>query len=283
MSAGRIKYFVGILVWALLVSTARAETARNIVQKGNRLYSQGQYDEAIEKYDEAILAEPAAIEPKFNKADSLYRLDEIDEAETLYKQVATESKDMALVAKAKYNLGNGYFQKGNKQRESNLEDSLEDYKESVSYWRGVLDLEPSNEKAAKNIEVARLVMKDVMDQINKQKQDPNQGQDPNQPQDPNQTGEKKEQDQSESKDGDQGSQDDQDQEQQDQGSKDANEPSDPNQSEQQQAEEQEQQEEQEEKEAVDATARQILDKEKEERKKRRMLQRGRYQKVEKDW
>jgi Ca-activated chloride channel family protein len=114
---------------------------------------------------------------------------------------------MALVAKAKYNLGNCFFQRGSKQRDSDLQKALDDMKTSIDYWRQVLDLDPKNEKAARNIEVARLTIKDLLDQLKKQQeqqknqkdqqqqqqQDQTQPQnqtppkqDPNQPQDPNQ-------------------------------------------------------------------------------------------------
>lgn len=253
-----------------LLQAARAESARASVQVGNRLYAQENYNEAISSYDQALLEKPEAREPQFNKANSYYRLDDLAEAMDLYKEVAAESKDMKLVTKAKYNLGNCFFQRGMKQRDSDLQKALEDLKTSITHWRGVLDIDPKNEKAAKNIEVARLIIKDIIDQINKQKQ-----QDPNQLQDPNQG---------------------QTQQQQQQGSQqDPNQPEDPNQSQQQkqaqeasgqdpnQSQEQQPEQQQQEKDAPDATAQEILDKEQDQKKQRQILQRPGYQKVDKDW
>jgi len=162
---------VGVAMLVLgLLRPAWAESVRSSVSQGNRLYAGGNFNEAISKYDQALLEKPDASEPKFNKANSYYRLDDLAGAMELYREVASESKDMKLVAKARYNLGNCYFNEGLKQRDSNLEKALEGLKNSIGHWRQVLEIEPENEKAAKNIEVTRLIIKDIIDQLNKQKQ-----------------------------------------------------------------------------------------------------------------
>ncbi len=240
-----------------------------MLQQGNRLYDDKQFAEAVNKYNDALVEQPQAVEPKFNKANSYYRLDDLSEAMDLYQQVAAESKDMSLVAKAKYNLGNCCFQRGAKQRDSNLQKALEDMQTSIANWRQVLDLDPQNKRAARNIEVARLTIKDILDQIKKQqeeqkKQQPqNQGQQQNQskpPQDPNRPPDPNQSPKAEPK-------------------------PDPNQTRQEQKPEPGQQDQpQEAKAAPDATAREIIDREQRQKKERDLLrQRGQYQEVEKDW
>jgi Ca-activated chloride channel family protein len=256
------------------LALAATGSAREILRQGNRLYGDSQYGEAVNKYNEVLVEQPQAVEPKFNKANSYYRLDDLGEAMDLYQEVAAESKDMALVAKAKYNLGNCFFQRGTKQRDSNLQKALEDMQTSISHWRQVLDLDPQNQKAAKNIEVARLTIKDLLDQIKKQQEQQQKQQDPNQP-------------------NPQPQQQKQDQGQQKQPQPDPNQPQDPNQAKdaepqpdpnQPQPEPQPGQEQQEMKAEPDATAREIIDNEQQQKKERELFQqRGRYQEVEKDW
>jgi Ca-activated chloride channel family protein len=243
-----------------LMQQVWGKPAQISLQDGNKLYGSGNYSEAINKYDEALIDEPQALEPRFNKGNSYYRLDDLAKAQDLYREVAAESKDMELVSKAKYNLGNAYFQQGMKQRDSNLQKALEDLQTSIVFWRGVLDIEPENEKAARNIEVARLIIKDIIDQLNKQKQQ----QDPNQPQDPNQSQQQR-QDQQES-------QQDPNQTQQDQPQQKGEQ--DPNEGQDQQGDQKQEQQ---------KAETQILDKEQHQRKERQLLQRARWQKVEKDW
>ncbi len=251
---------------------------RQMLRHGNQLYSGGQFTEAINKYNEALVEQPQALEPKFNKANGYYRVDDLGEAIDLFQEVAAGSKDMSLVARAKYNLGNCFFQRGSKQRDSDLQKALEDMKTSISCWRQVLEIDPKNEKAARNIEVARLTIKDILDQLKqqqkdqqKQQQQQNQQQnqqqqqqasqpkqDPNQPQDPNQA-------------------------------KNAPPKRDPNQAQpkqqpdQAQQDKQQQAQPQEQKVEPDATAQEILDNEQQQKKDRDTLQRGQYREVEKDW
>jgi hypothetical protein len=168
---GKKPEMIAVLLSVLCLSaTAWAQSVHTFVEQGNGLYTQGSFNEAIDKYDQALLERPDAVEARFNKANSYYRLDDLAAAIELYRQVASESKDMELVAKARYNLGNCHFQQGLKQQDSNLEKALEALKNSIGHWRQVLDMEPEDEKAAENIEVARLIIKDIIDQLNKQRQ-----------------------------------------------------------------------------------------------------------------
>jgi len=264
------------LLLAILTSGAKAESVREMLRQGNALYGDGKYTEAINKYNDALVEQPQALEPKFNKANSYFRVDDLGEAVDLYQEVAAQSKDMKLVAKAKYNLGNCFFQRGVKQRDSDLQKAVDDMKTSITYWRQVLEIDPKNEKAARNIEVARLTIKDILDQMKQQKdqqnqQDPNQPQpqgqpqqqdqqqpqsDPNQPQDPNQT-------------------------KQEAGAQDPNQAKDQQESQPQQQPDQAGR--QEKQVAPDATAREIIDNEQRQKKEREIHQRGRYQQVERDW
>jgi Ca-activated chloride channel family protein len=351
-----------------------AGSVRDLVHQGNKLYDRGNFNDALKEYDQALIDQPQALEPKFNKANCYFQLDDLAEAIILYNEVAADSKDMELVAKAKYNLGNCYFHRGSKQKDSDLQKALEDLQTSIVCWRSALEINPENEKAAKNIEVARLIIKDIIDQINKQKEeqqqqaekqeqlqeqlkellkqqkalaqktqqtknDANEGkistqqaednykkqaqeqsqlvakteqtlqqiqqQDPNSPQSPQiqQAGSELEQavdaqsdaeTQLKASDGNTAkkSQDKAvehlenalkalsqgDQQNQGQQQEQTQQPQEPNQPDKEQ-----QQKEQKEAVAPDATAQEILDKEQQEKKQRQILQRGGYQKVEKDW
>jgi hypothetical protein len=170
VNAKEVKSVVFILLLFSAFGSARADSTPSSVLQGNRLYHQENFNGAIEKYDQALLDQPQSLEPKFNKANCYYQLDDLARAIDLYNEVSAGSKDMKLVAAAKYNLGDCYFKRGSKQKDSDLQKALEDLQTSIVQWRQVLDIEPDNQNAAKNIEVARLMIKDILDQINKQKQ-----------------------------------------------------------------------------------------------------------------
>ena len=121
MSANALHKCVLIVLLSASVAVARTDSAREMLRQGNRLYGDSQFAEAVNKYNDVLVEQPQAAQPKFNKANSYYRLDDLSEAMDLYQEVAAGSKDMSLVARAKYNLGNCYFQRGSKQRDSNLQ------------------------------------------------------------------------------------------------------------------------------------------------------------------
>ena len=273
-------FCVVLLALAVAVPVG-AESARMMVHRGNELYADGQYSEAINRYNEAEIEQPAAVEPKFNKANSYYRLDDLGGAIDLYRQVAAETKDMTLVSKAKYNLGNCFFQRGAKQRDSDLQKALEDMETSITYWRGVLDIDPKNEKAARNIEVARLTIKDILDQIDKQQQEQEQQQQQQDTQGEPQDQDEQQQDQSQQKDPNQPEDEDQSQQGTDQ-------EQDPNQAQPQEQPDQQQDQGQDEQQVEqqlvpDTTAQEILDREQRQKEQRQIRQRTQTQKVERDW
>ena len=169
----RKKIVNGCIVFLAVLSLqqfACAENTRDYIGKGNGLYNAGQYSGAIAQYDQAILESPTSFEPKFNKANSYFHLDDLAAAIDLYREVASSSKDMQLVERAKYNLGNCLFTRGSKQKDGDLQKSLEDFQSAITHWRSALEIDPDDADAARNIEVARLTIKDIIDQINKQKQ-----------------------------------------------------------------------------------------------------------------
>lgn len=265
MNAKKHRIIAVLLLVMIPTRIVFAESVEDLVRQGNKKYAEGNFNEAINEYDQALVDKPEALRPKFNKANSYYRLDDLAKAMDLYKEVATGAKDMELVAKAKYNTGNCYFQRGSKQMDSDSQKALEDMQTGITFWRQVLDIEPDNKKAARNIEVARPIIKNIIDQLNKQKQQ----QDPNQPQQQQQN--TPEQDQM-------NQQQDPNQPQEQNQGQDPNKPDDKQQDAQQQQQKKEQKAV-----APDATAQEILDKEQNQKEQRQILQRGRYQRVEKDW
>jgi Ca-activated chloride channel family protein len=280
MNAGKYKTIIRILLITAFSQAALADSARVLTSQGNKLYEQGNFNEAINSYNQALSEAPGALEPKFNQANSYYKLDDLSKAMDLYRQVAAESKDMKLVARAKYNLGNSYFQEGSKQKDSNLQKAIDDLKTAIGSWRGVLDIEPENKKAAKNIEVARLTIKDLLDQLNKQRKQ----QDANQPQDPNQQKQQQQNQQQQSQQKNQKQAQNQ-QKQQQAAAQEPNQPKEPNQPQKpkQTQQQKQQQDKQQQQEVRDAKAQEILDKEQQQRKERQILQPGPWQKVDKDW
>ena len=93
----RLFLFAFVCCWAV---PALAQSPAALVRQGNSLYESKEYVEAIDRYEEALVEKAEALEPKFNKANSYFRLDDLAEAIELFKEVAAESTDNQLIEKA---------------------------------------------------------------------------------------------------------------------------------------------------------------------------------------
>jgi len=140
-----------------LPPSAAAQPGRADVQEGNRLYREGRYDEAHEKYLEALRAAPDSPVIRFNVANALYQSDEFARAVDAYRG-AIEAADPILEAQAWYNLGNALY------RQQQVEGALEAYKEA-------LRRNPGDTDAKHNLEVA-------LEQLQRQQQQQPQSDDP---------------------------------------------------------------------------------------------------------
>ncbi len=132
-----------------LPSSSAAQAGRADVQEGNRLYHEGRFEEAHEKYLEALRDAPDSPLIRFNDANALYRSDEFQRAVDAYRG-AIEAADPALEAQAWYNLGNALY------RQQQVGDALEAYKEA-------LRRNPGDADAKHNLEVA-------LEQLDRQRQ-----------------------------------------------------------------------------------------------------------------
>ena len=153
------------LAWA--TSPTSAQAGRVHARDGNRLYEEGRFEEAHQRYLEGLAQAPESGVLRFNDGNALYRSDDYQRAMEAYER-ATETGDPALASSAWYNLGNALY------RQQQLEPALEAYKQA-------LRLDPSDADAKHNLER-------VLEQMQQQNQD---GQD----QDQDQQDEQEQQDQ----------------------------------------------------------------------------------------
>jgi Ca-activated chloride channel family protein len=164
---------VGVCAMLVALSGAArpsfAQEGRAAVREGNRLYEEGRFQEAHERYLQGLAEAPESAILRFNDGNALYRSDEHAQAMEAYER-AIESGDPELARAAWYNLGNALY------RQQQLEQSLEAYKQA-------LRLNPGDVDAKHNLE--RVLEQMQQQQQQQQQDDPSQDQqDQEQPQDP---------------------------------------------------------------------------------------------------
>ena len=121
-------------------SGVAAQRGRAELNDGNRLYEEGRFPEAHEKYLEALRDAPDLPLALFNDGNALYQSEEYVRALDAYLG-AIESGDPALAAPAWYNIGNALY------RQQRFQESAEAYKEALRLDPGEIDYKHNLELA----------------------------------------------------------------------------------------------------------------------------------------
>jgi len=274
----RVETRLAAIAVLTMAALCHAESARLSLREGNRLYARQDWAGAISQYEKAASEDPAAIVPKFNKANALYRSGDFAGAVNGFNAVAGESRELPLVAKAKYNLGNCAFREGMRQKDSDLQKAIDSIKKAQVSWRETLAIDPSNRKAKENINKAALELKRLLDEQKKKEQE--QKKDPNSQQQKQQ--DKQQQQQDPNAPGQQGQDKKEEQQKKEEQAKQDQKKQEEQKKEQEKKEEADAQP-KEKKDAPDATAEQILNDEQDRKKQLRPNQPGGYQPVDQDW
>ena len=132
-----------IALGVLLVSSAWAmgplEKNHPLVDEGMEAFDHGDYDEALQKFDEADKALPGNPTVQFNRGVTLHKLGKHEDAIQALNQALSRDKG-ELAARIHYNLGN-------------VQAALNNKKEAVAEYRKALRIDHSDQLARHNLEV----------------------------------------------------------------------------------------------------------------------------------
>lgn len=148
----------------MFVAPLNGQTVRSHVSDGNKSFGKQNYADAEVAYKKALEKDPKSKEAQFNLGNAYYKQQRYDESARQFANTVLAMGPDTHRAKAYYNLGNSLF-KANK-----IQESIEAYKQS-------LKLNPDDDDARYNLEMARKRQQDQQQQQkNQQKnQDKNQG------------------------------------------------------------------------------------------------------------
>ena len=179
-----ITLLVGLAVWLFPASLSAQQPEstrkeRNYITEGNKLYNDGRYRAAIQKYQEALKINPSSAVARYNLGLSQIRLgsnpsDTTTTAKEMLESGKKAMQDVAalgglkqdLAARANYNLGNVAF-------------NAEDYSSALGFYKQALRLNPKDDSARRNLRITQL-------KLQNQNQDQNQDQNKDQNKDQNQ-------------------------------------------------------------------------------------------------
>jgi Ca-activated chloride channel family protein len=142
----RTQRLVVLLLAPLLCAFDPLRSSNRDVEQGNSAMKGGKAEEALAHYEKAVAKLPADPGAHFDRGAALYALSRFDEAGQEFLR-ATEAKDGALKEAAFFNLGNAFFKK-------------DKFKEAVEAYKRALALDPRDQRAKWNLEIALRKQKD---------------------------------------------------------------------------------------------------------------------------
>ncbi len=148
--------FLMVFVVVILLLAACSAPAEKLNQQGNQAFAEQAYFEALELYQSAQIESPELAEPYFNAANTLYRQGDYPAALEQMQMALQYVDEETLVESSFYNMGNTLF-------------NTQDLSTAVEAYKQALLLNPDDQDAKYNLELA-------LQQQEQQQQDDNQDQ-----------------------------------------------------------------------------------------------------------
>ena len=163
--------------------------------KGNKLYKEGKYGEAAQKYLDAQLESPKSNELNYNLGNANFKMKKYDKAVEYY-QKALQTQDPKTEQSIRYNLGNALFKSGEQEVNEGKQEGLQKFTQAIESYKRALDLKTDDKDAKYNLEYVRRKLKEMSkrDEQKQQQQQKKQQDQQNQNQDKNKDQQKQKQD-----------------------------------------------------------------------------------------
>src|SRR5262245_4490969 len=107
---GRMK---GLVCFVLLFFATGAQASEGQLKEGNRLFWNGHYEDALKKYNDALIDSPESPILRFNAAGASYQMGDFASSEKQFKEAGDRTPIPALRSAARYNQGNAAFRQNN--------------------------------------------------------------------------------------------------------------------------------------------------------------------------
>ena len=171
-----MKIKIVILLISLLstCSLFAQKAVRKNIKQGNRSYNEQKYEQASQKYEEAIKINPNAPEANYNLGNTYYRQKEWDKSIEQQQHYQLLEKDNGQqVAASWHNIGNALLQK-------------KELKQSMEAYKMALRINPEDDEARYNLAVVQKMINDEEQEQDQQQEQQKDQQQDNQPDSPDQ-------------------------------------------------------------------------------------------------
>ena len=149
----------GILIAGLLLLVAlpvEAADLAGLLAGARQDLEKQEYEAALAKLDQAAASEPEEPLVHFNRGNVLYRQGKYDQALAAYDRALALGGDRELLARASFNRGNAGYRLAEQLAASDPGAALARLRESEEFFRQALAAKPGLAAAARNFELTKL-------------------------------------------------------------------------------------------------------------------------------
>jgi Ca-activated chloride channel family protein len=191
-----LSLILSVHLLCLAASVVYAADPAPAVNKANKLYQRKKYDEALSLYNQALTEAPESPIINYDKGSCEYRLGDFEKAAGSFKKSLT-AQEKKQEAWAYFNLGNSRYKQGELKQETDLSQAVKSLEESVRYYKRAIELDPKDNDAKINYELADRLLGELKEKLKQQrsqeKQDQEQKQNQQKKRDPQQEPSEKQQ------------------------------------------------------------------------------------------
>ncbi len=119
-----IRYILTVAL-PLIINVSFASETRQLIREGNKLFEEGRYIEAEDRYRQSLEMDGHNNKALFNLGNALYRQGRLEEAKELFNMLSHDELSDPERAKVLHNLGNAFLGSGQ------IPESIETYKRAL--------------------------------------------------------------------------------------------------------------------------------------------------------
>lgn len=189
-----------VMIQLVMLNVIQAQSYKSQIATGNKSFNVKNYTKAEHAYRKAATKENQNAAALYNTANSIYKLQSMNEAVTAYQSALKSAKTKNEKHQLFHNMGNAFMK-------------LKDYSNAVEAYKNALRNNPTDEQTRYNYALAKKMQKENPDQNknNKQNQDQNKDKKDQDKKDDQNKDQKEKNDQNKDKKEDKGDQDKKDQ------------------------------------------------------------------------
>lgn len=161
-----------LLIFSML-SIAWLNPRANKIKAGNRLYQEGRYDEAMDRFTDVLVELPKSPVVQYNIGASAYKKGDFEHAVEAYTKSLLADYP-ALEDKGHFSVGNCKYKQGERMANKNLTGAIAHYREALESYKRAIDLNSQNMDAKFNYEVVQRKIKELEDRQQQRNQQKNQ-------------------------------------------------------------------------------------------------------------